>query len=151
MNTLDTGSGGSTEENVGERKSRHSMFLPPLPLTSTITKQPSARSLRSSSSQKSIRSNISPRLSTHSPSIPSANGSFVPPTTTTAGPLSTADTRAVFLNVDVLANLADEFASLLENVCGMKAQGEGWDMVGQAFITMVRSHVILLSSSWNAF
>ncbi|KAL7408969.1 hypothetical protein BDY24DRAFT_245187 [Mrakia frigida] len=62
---------------------------------------------------------------------------FSPGSTTSlggVGPLSTADVRAVFLNVEALAALAEEFASVLERMAGKE---EGMDMVGEAFLTMM--------------
>lgn len=50
------------------------------------------------------------------------------------GPLSAGDARAVFLNVEAIATLADEFAGVLER---MAAQPEGQDMMGGAFLQMM--------------
>jgi hypothetical protein len=47
--------------------------------------------------------------------------------------------RAVFLNVEALAALAEEFATVLET---MAAQEEGEDMIGEAFLTMVSRRVV---------
>lgn len=64
------------------------------------------------------------------------------PTSTSqgAGSLSLGDTRAVFLNIEAVAALAGEFASVLER---MALEQEGKDMIGEAFLAMVR--VFLLS------
>lgn len=53
-------------------------------------------------------------------------------------PLSPADIRAVFLNLESVATLAHEFASLLETACSPAAEEAGSDMIGEIFLTMVR-------------
>ncbi|CDZ98763.1 Invasion-inducing protein TIAM1/CDC24 and related RhoGEF GTPases [Phaffia rhodozyma] len=107
----------------------------------------SPQPLRSPASQRSMRSNTSSSYfpSLTSPKTPIKPASSPSPSTMTASfkgdatarPPSTAELRTIFLNLDALAVLADEFASLLEDVCGTTAQTEGWDMVGEAFLNMM--------------
>lgn len=53
------------------------------------------------------------------------------------GPLSASDARAVFLNIESLATLSNDFASILEVVVQREMTGEGVDMVGETFLAMV--------------
>jgi len=96
-----------------------------------------------------------------SSTIPSPRRVFSPGSTSTStmmgsgggggvGALSNADVRAVFLNVEALATLAEEFASMLERMGSLQEGEEGKDRVGEAFLGMVsvqtRFSLSLLSS-----
>lgn len=111
----------------------HSSLLPPFspegarsPLTAS-----DAASITSNSYFSSYGTVSSPRsaLSPGSHFVGVSGGMAV-------GPLSAGDARAVFLNVEAIATLAEEFASVLEK---MAAQPQGEDMMGEAFLTMVRN------------
>jgi hypothetical protein len=53
------------------------------------------------------------------------------------GPLSAGDVRAVFLNLESLASLSDEFARELLYVEENVEENVGENMVGETFLTMV--------------
>lgn len=68
-------------------------------------------------------------------SFGSGNGSATP--SMAQSPLSPADIRAVFLNLESVAALAHEFATLLEQAGSPASEEAGKDMIGEIFLTMV--------------
>jgi len=98
-----------------------------------------------SSSTSSLAPQAQPRKSTSSRNTSGASsvGSMAPPV---GKPLSPADVRTVFLNLDQLAMAAEEMANAMDKALGEEGgqsktgrDGEsGSDRLGEVFVTMVR-------------
>lgn len=74
-------------------------------------------------------------------STPSSRGTMSPPV---GKPLSPADVKVIFLNLDQLAAVAEELAMKFEEAVGEEEEegrdGEGGnDRMGEVFVSMVRN------------
>lgn len=110
--------------------------IPP-PKSSAASTAPSLNGVSASPSSY-FPSPASPRSATAASQRSFGSGHGPAPAPTIRSPLSPADVRAVFLNLEAVAALAHEFASLLEAASSAAAEEAGKDMIGEIFLTMVR-------------
>jgi len=112
--------------------------LPGPPKSSAASIAPSLNGISASPSSY-FPTPTSPRSATVASQRSFGSGNGPAPAPTIRSPLSPADVRAVFLNLEAVAALAHEFASLLEAACTPAAEEAGKDMIGEIFLTMVRA------------
>jgi hypothetical protein len=107
------------------RISQHSSYFPSF--ENTVTSPARSSTMTSASSQMGLSHSVSMI------GLGGAGGGGSGP----VGPLSAGDVRAVFLNLESLASLSDEFARELLYVEENVEENVGENMVGETFLTMV--------------